>query len=68
VDGAGLSDENWLAYRHYLQCKATWRFPDDPIVARNAGLIRWVEDSVERNHTSTAGIMLGMLATARRGK
>lgn len=46
--GRELTPANWQAYVHYLQCKATGRFPDDPIVVRNAGVIRLVEDSLER--------------------
>lgn len=28
-----------MAFAHYLQCKATNRFPDDPLVAENASII-----------------------------
>lgn len=31
-----LSPKNKLAWRHYLMCRATGRFPDDPIVQINA--------------------------------
>lgn len=46
---AELSPKNWQAYEHYLRCKATGRFPDDWIVARNASAIRRAEDSVEQH-------------------
>ena len=49
--GIELSAMNWQAYRHYQECRATGRFPDDPIVARNAGIIRRVEDSFDRART-----------------
>ena len=39
------------AYRHYMECKAVGRFPDDPIVRRNAGIIRRIEDAQERSRT-----------------
>jgi hypothetical protein len=39
-----LSDVNSEAYRHYRECRATGNFPDDPIVRRNAALIRAQED------------------------
>lgn len=40
-----LSPKNWRAYSHYLECRAVLKFPDaDPIVRRNAVLIRMVED------------------------
>lgn len=41
-----LSEKNVEALRHYLECKAVGQFPDDPIVRRNAGIIRQIEDSV----------------------
>ena len=41
-----MSPWNELAYTHYLECKAVGSFPDDPIVRRNASLIRSVEDAV----------------------
>jgi len=43
-----LSERNQQAYWHYLRSKAVGRFPRDPIVERNAGLIRMVEDEVSR--------------------
>ncbi len=44
-----LSRRNIRAYNHYLECKATGNFPDDPIVGRNAGIIRAIEDAIERS-------------------
>lgn len=41
-----MTDQNWQAYTHYLECKAIGRFPDDPIVRRNAAIIRRLEDAV----------------------
>ena len=41
-----LSHKNQRAYRHYLECKAVCRWPDDGIVRRNAALIRQVEEAV----------------------
>lgn len=38
-----LSDKNWQAWQHYRECQATGRFPDDPIVRRNAALIAAAE-------------------------
>lgn len=34
-----FSEKNQRAYDHYLECKATGRFPNDPIVLRNARII-----------------------------
>ena len=42
-----LSEKNWRAFGHYRECKAVGRFPDDPIVRVNAGIIRMVEDQVQ---------------------
>ena len=39
-----LSEINREAYRHYRECRATGHFPDDPLVRRNAAIIRAQED------------------------
>jgi hypothetical protein len=44
-----LTERNRKAWEHYLECKAVGRFPDDPIVRRNAGLIRQIEDRMADN-------------------
>jgi len=44
----GLNPANLAAYRHYRECRATGRFPDDAIVRRNAAIIRAQEESHER--------------------
>ncbi len=43
-----FNDRTRKAYRFYLRCKATGNFPDDDIVAWYSGLIREMEDAVER--------------------
>lgn len=55
-----LSRRNWIAYNAYLESKAVGQFPDDPIVRRNAGIIRQVEDQIERQERA-------MFATLRSG-
>lgn len=40
-----LSPKNWLAYRHYQECRAVGDFPRDATVRRNASLIRMAEES-----------------------
>lgn len=40
------TDRSRRVLRHYRECRAVGRFPDDPIVRRNAGLIREVEDAL----------------------
>lgn len=44
ADPAILTPQNEQAYEHYLQCKATSSFPDDPLVKRNAAAIMVAED------------------------
>ncbi len=39
-----LSDKNAQAWQHYLECRAVGAFPDDPIVRRNARILRDVYD------------------------
>jgi hypothetical protein len=43
-----LSPRNHQAYWNYLECRAIGQFPNDPIVRRNAGIIYWVEQELER--------------------
>lgn len=45
----GLSPKNIRAWGHYLECRAVGKFPEDATVRRNAGIIRSVEDAVERS-------------------
>jgi hypothetical protein len=58
-----LTLKNLMAYRHYQQCKATGQFPDDPIVRHNAGIIRQIEDAVERAERIVAGQLSAMTKT-----
>jgi hypothetical protein len=41
------TDRSWRAYDHYRKCRAVGVFPDDPIVRRNAAVVRAVEDDFE---------------------
>lgn len=59
-----LSPRNLAVYRHYLECKATISFPDDPIVRRNARIIRHVEDEIERMEQLD---FIGMAIAIKRG-
>lgn len=38
-----LSEANRQAWSHYRRCRAVGRFPDDPVVARNAEVIESAE-------------------------
>jgi len=53
-----LTPQNEQCYRHYLRCKATGHWPKDALVWRNAGLIRTVEDQVERLEKKSLRMLL----------
>lgn len=55
-----LLPHNWYAYEHYKECEATGSFPDDPIVRRNARLIKMVEDEIAK-HERKAEAMLSQI-------
>lgn len=46
--GVELNVRNVEAVNHYLECRAVGVFPDDPIVRRNAAIIRNVMDEHDR--------------------
>lgn len=56
-----MTDQNWRAFRHYEECRAVGAFPDDPIVRRNAALIRRVYDAWEQDPVFR---LLGVLGQA----
>lgn len=60
-----LTDRNWEAYSHYLECKAVGSFPDDPIVRRNAAIIRSVEDGHRPDLGAKLDFLLGILLKGR---
>lgn len=47
-----LLPQNAMALQHYQECSATGNFPSDPIVARNASLLKQVEKEVDRARRS----------------
>ncbi len=49
ADAIELNEVNREAWEHYQRCRATGRFPDDPIVARDASVIRKVERVADEN-------------------
>lgn len=58
----------WKVWTHYVRCKAVGRFPDDPIVFEHAGLLRDVEDQVERGRwASLEGFIRLLASTMTRG-
>jgi hypothetical protein len=61
-----LSTANQVAWRHDRECRATGQFPDDPLVRRNAAIIREVEDAFERREWSAfRNSILAILMTRR---
>lgn len=60
-----LNEANWLAYEHYHECRAVGQFPDDPIVRRNARVIRQIEDQREANERQEFYGMLVQLSGLR---
>lgn len=57
-----LNDRLWLAYQHYRRCRAVNRWPEDPIIERNAEIIREVEDDVAKQQENE---MLALLLTRK---
>lgn len=57
-----LTSQNRRAYHHYLECRAVGQFPDDPIVRRNAALIRHVEESIKEGKLDILMARVGALA------
>jgi len=44
-----LTEQNYRAYLHYLECRAVGKFPTkDPIVRRNARILRAIHDEYEQ--------------------
>jgi hypothetical protein len=64
---ADLTDANRAALAFYRRCRATGRFPDDPLVSWYAGLIRDVEDAADRadRASSTSAIVAALLIPRR---
>jgi len=43
-----LTVANRECVQHYLECRATGQFPDDPLVKRHAAILQMVEKEVEK--------------------
>ncbi|MEQ8788878.1 MAG: hypothetical protein RIC55_21380 [Pirellulaceae bacterium] len=56
-----MRQRNTLAYEHYLRCRATGQFPIDAIVARNAAIIRSIEEEFERSRIDEIHALLSTL-------
>lgn len=42
-----LTEQNFRAWQHYRRCRAVNRWPNDPIVERNATILRELYDELE---------------------
>jgi len=65
-DATELSERNRAAWHHYQECAAVGEFPDDPIVRRNAALLRNLEAEAERHFTTETMLAMfkGMTTTS----
>jgi hypothetical protein len=54
-----MSSRNRQALRYHLECDAVGRFPDDPIVRRNARLIKGVLDAHKEAKLDLIAALLG---------
>lgn len=68
LDAVEPSERSLLTYQHYLECRAVGHFPDDPIVRRNARIIRQAMDGWEQEPVQQLVQLLsvGMLEVKRR--
>ncbi len=62
-----LTAKNYAAYNHYIECKAVGRFPDDPIVRRNAAIIRSIEDAHAKGYMLRSMMAGAGAAVTRKG-
>lgn len=53
------SERSRVVWRHYRECKATGRFPDDDLVRANAAVIAGIEEAVERLRLDRVYVLLG---------
>jgi hypothetical protein len=53
-----MSAQSWQIWTHYQECKAVGRFPDDPVVARHAGILRQMEDGFATSSVSGKLLMI----------
>lgn len=61
-----LSPKNRKALEHYRRCRAVGRFPVDPIVERNAAIIREIEDAAGIGMlVSKFDLFISLLSTRR---
>ena len=60
-----LTGKNLLALLHYEECKAVGQFPDDPIVRRNAAILRRIDEEVVQRERQQQNELMVQLMTVR---
>ena len=61
-----VSDQSWKAIEHFEECDAVQQFPDDPIVRRNAAIIRRTKANCGKlSHNKNLAHMLAMLTMGK---
>jgi hypothetical protein len=61
-----VGEQHLKAYFHFMECRAVNRWPDDPIVRRNARVFRAVLDAEEAARLTGLNNVLGALASWTR--
>ena len=56
-----ISPRNWKAWSFYQQIKAGRPMPDDEVAYSNCGLIRQVEDGIERQAAALPMMVMGAM-------
>ena len=62
-----MTAESRQVLEHYLRCRAVGKFPDDPLVMRDAAVIRSVFDACERDDRARFERLLIDAVTLRTG-
>ncbi len=62
------SDRSYRAWRHYRECRAVGIWPNDPIVRRNAAIIRGIYDQYERMPLVQLTTLMRVLLTQAPGR
>lgn len=61
-----LNPTNRKVYQHYLECRATGIFPDDPWVRKHAAIIKAVEEALEKRDSDIRDQKLQQVLMVRK--
>ena len=67
-DAVEIDRRTVQVYRHYRECRAVgWQVSEanDPIVRRNAAIVREIEDAADQGREATLNALLGQLVATR---